>query len=466
MKQKVQMVQVIEPDGRLRYDCETIKDIAVRVALHQRNGTKRCPVELLHQGEVFLATESDLGNLRDIETLFKHASEFSKDVPWHQLFTAIGKVLPKQALKPWASVVQSLEAYTMERKEHLWYPGLPKGEPVGLDGDPGVGKSALLVKLMAHLTTGHPFPTLFPERPEQAFEPATVVLFTYEDDPGSTILPRVLINGGDPSRVQIVEGKRDPETGAVCPMTLQDVALLEDLLKQYAPALMAFDPIQSFFGPGVDMNHANDTRPILDAVRNLCKAYGCTPLYIRHNGKAQRSKALHTALGSIDITANFRSTLALYKDQNDPQRRILAQTKSNGPTAPSMQLKLVGATYDAVRDDLSIITVEDVRVDWDGLSDLTADDLNARESTHGTDMEEAQTALDEARAFLREVLSDGPMVFDEIRSQAKQGGISERTLRRAKDKEHVQARRQETADKARKYCPWEWYLSTNDDTRA
>jgi hypothetical protein len=222
---------------------------------------------------------------------------------------------------------------------------------------------------------------------------------------------------------------------------------------------MAFDPIQSLFGPGVDMNHAGDTRPVLDAVRNLCKAYGCTPLYIRHYGKSQRTKALHSSLGSIDITANFRSTLALYKDPNDSQRRILAQTKSNGPTAPSMQLKLVSATYDADRDNGEIITVEDVRVDWDGQSDLTAEDLNARECMHGNDTEEAQSALDHAREFLREVL-DAPMHVDDLLEAAKQAGVKRRTLERAKDKEGVKARRVPLEDVPSKQWPWQWYYPT------
>jgi len=456
MKQKIKMIQVIEPDGRLRYDCETVKDIAVRVAVQQRNGSKKCPVELLHEGEAFLETECDLGSLRDIETLLKHASEFLKDIPWHPILTAVGKALPKHAPKPWGAMVQPLEVYTMERKEYLWYPSLPKGEPVGLDGDPGVGKSALLVKLLAHLTTGTPFPTLFPQRPEQAFEPANVVLFTYEDDTGSTILPRVLINGGDPSRVYIVEGKRDPETGDVCPMTLQDLFLLQEQLVRYTPAVMAFDPIQSFFGPGVDMNKANETRPILDAVRNLCKTHGCTPLYIRHYGKSQRTKALHASLGSIDITANFRSTLALYKDPNDPNRRILAQTKTNGRTAPSMQVKLVGATYDALLENGSTLTVEDVEVHWDGISELTSDDLNARECLHGNDTEEAQSALDRAREFLREVLA-GPLPVEELFAAAKQAGVKRRTLERAKDKEGVKARRVPLEDVPANKWPWEWY---------
>jgi putative DNA primase/helicase len=292
---------------------------------------------------------------------------------------------------------------------------------------------------------------------ERDFSPRHVLLYTFEDDPSSTIHPRVLINNGDPLLVHIVEGKRDPETGDVLPMTLQDLTLMEALIQQYQPALIAFDPLQSFFGHEVDMNRAGDTRPVLDAVRNLCKPYGCTPLYVRHNGKSQRNKAIHTALGSVDITANMRSALSLYKDPNDPQRRILAQTKTNGRWAPSMQLKLTGVTRDVVTN-AGLITVEDVRVDWDGMSDLTAEDLNAREATHGNDTEEAQSAIDQAREFLRDILKDGPVLVEEIRAQAKQAGITDHTLRRAKDKEKVRAKRRDLTGIPSAKWPWEWHL--------
>ena len=169
-----------------------------------------------------------------------------------------------------------------------------------------------------------------------------------------------------PALVHIVEGKRSPDTGDVAPFTLADLSLLTDLLTTYTPALMVFDPLQSFFGT-VDMNSASETRPTLDAVRHLCKAHGCTPLYVRHNGKAQRAKAIHASLGSIDITAHMRSVLALFKDPDDENRRILAQAKTNGRLAPSMQLKLMGATCDVVLDT-GLETLEDVQVDWDGLS--------------------------------------------------------------------------------------------------
>ena len=455
------LVKTIEPDGTLRYGCGP--DVVVRVQLHRRNGTKKCPVELLHQNTSVIATDSNLRELRDIESLLKHATTRCPGVDWHDVLTEIAKALPPKAEMPWTPVAKGLDGYIVQRKDYLWYPGFPKGEPVSLEGDPGAGKSALLIKIVCHITRGHAFPTLFLDHPEHDFPPSNVVLFTYEDDPGSTIHPRVLINGGDPARVQIMEGKRNPHTGDVCPMTLQDLPLIATLLKDYTPALMAFDPIQSFLGPHVDMNHAADTRPILDAVRNLCKSAGCTPLYIRHNGKAQRTKALHTALGSIDIAANMRSALSLYTDPEDPQRRILAQTKSNGRRAPSMQLKLVGTTYDVPIEAQQFLTVEDVRVDWDGKSDLTAEDLNARECAHGNDPQEAQSALDQARDFLREVLRNGPVLTDEVFAQAKQAGITIATLRRAKAKERVKAKKEATDGSSYTKSQWSWHPP--DDTQ-
>lgn len=78
----ISLIRIIEPDGTLRYDCG--QDIAVRVALHRRNGTKKCPIEVLHEQTVLLATDSNLRELRDIESLLKHATSLKSGIPWHE----------------------------------------------------------------------------------------------------------------------------------------------------------------------------------------------------------------------------------------------------------------------------------------------------------------------------------------------------------------------------------------------
>jgi hypothetical protein len=421
-------------------------------------------VTVAHHNQDLLTLHANLLLAADIEQLTRNCGTRVATVDWHHIFTQLSTKIPPLRGEVWEPVVRTLSSYRPERKEYLWYPALPKGEPTLLDGDPGQGKSAMVIKVCVHLTTGKAFPTLFADRPECDFAPQHVVIFTYEDSPSSTILPRVAINGGNPALVHIVEGKRNGPGGSIVPITMQDTAQLMAILEQYRPALMVFDPIQSFFGPRVDMNNASDTRPVLDGVRNLCKAYGCTPLYVRHNGKGQHAKAMHSGLGSIDITANMRSALALYEDQEHPNRRILAQTKTNGRKAPSMQCRLSSGTHDYLTDDGSSETLEDVRMDWDGLSSLTAADLNARQWMQERANEEEKSAIDQAREFLQEALGDGQEVlYEDVMAAAKQAGIATATLRRAKALEKVKVRKQEGHGKN---SPWVWCLPLGEDATA
>src|SRR6516165_7346555 len=62
-----------ESDGTLKY-LVADHDVIVRVLAQRRNGTKKCPVELFHQAGLVLVTDCDLRQLRDVETLYKHAN--------------------------------------------------------------------------------------------------------------------------------------------------------------------------------------------------------------------------------------------------------------------------------------------------------------------------------------------------------------------------------------------------------
>lgn len=449
---------VIDPDGTLRYSSEP--DAMVRVLLQRRNGTKLCPVELWYQGLMILSTDCDLRNLHHIENLHKHASTLQAAVKWHELLTAVAAALPDKTQPAWEPVVRTLSSYRVERKEYLWYPLLPKGAPASIEGHPKVGKSALTVKICCHLTTGKPFPTLIAGRPEPPFAPRHVVLFTYEDRPEDTIKPRVLINGGNMDLFHIAEGKRHPDTREVIPMSLQDLAMLERILQACSPALMIFDPMQSFFGD-VDMNKPSETRPVLDAVSRLCKTFGCTPLYIRHHGKTPRSNAAHASLGTVDINAGMRSVLTVYKDPDVANRRVLAHTLTNGALGPSLQFLLTGVTHHVLidaDDGEDIITVEDVQVDWDGLSEWTSDDLHARLTQHDNNTQEATSALEGACEFLRAMLGQGAVLADDIHKAARKAGVARNTLYRAKSRLDVKARRHDTEGLPSGKWPWVWML--------
>ena len=124
----------------------------------RRNGSKTYPVELLHQGTAVLSTDYQSQDLRAIESLRKHANTLHKLRDWHAILTAVARELPEKASAPWIPVGQRLSAYTITRREYLWYPWLLKGEPCSIEGDPNVGKTAVLIKLLAHLTSGTALP--------------------------------------------------------------------------------------------------------------------------------------------------------------------------------------------------------------------------------------------------------------------------------------------------------------------
>lgn len=131
-------------------------------------------------------------------------------VPHLNLFAdAVDKEIPltEHADEQRSLRVTQLSKVIPERVDFLWKPFLPVGRPVALEGDPDVGKSTLVTKIVAHITTGTPFPTVIEGAPPAlAFTPRNVCLLSSEADPADTIRPRVEVNGGDADRVYMVEG--------------------------------------------------------------------------------------------------------------------------------------------------------------------------------------------------------------------------------------------------------------------
>jgi hypothetical protein len=126
-------------------------------------------------------------------------------------------------------------------------------------------------------------------------------------------------------------------------------------------------------------------------------------------------------------------------DPEDPKRVVIACTKSNlGPTPDSL-------AYEITVNDQGIAAVL-----WRGTSSLGARALLF--SSQGDPSEEPD-ALGEAMAFLRECLNGGPKPASTVRKEAREAGISERTLMRAKRNLGV------VSEKADFDKGWKWTLS-------
>jgi AAA domain len=454
--------QTREDDGTVVFTWDDTVIIKADILHIDRRGKYR--VSAAYQGAVLNVADVDLLNLKDREDFYKHCGTLDGKVDnWLERLVWISEHLPRQATEEtWELQATTLSAIRPKRVEFYWKPFLPKGRPTVIDGDPGVGKSALLAKIIAHMTTGRAFPTMLDGTYEQDFLPQHVCLLAAEDDPADTIRPRIEINGGNVDYVHLLEGRRNAK-GEHLPLTMQDVSMLVEALERFRPALLIFDPIQSYFGPGVNMNHMSDTRPVLDAVAAICRPFQCTPMYVRHIGKALHARALHAGIASIDIVAHMRAALMLGRDPEDPERRILAVSKANlAPATPSMAFRLVSATTAYfVGESAEELIVEAARVDWDGRSPLQADDIAVPSLRDETE----KPALEQARDFLQELLQDGPVLADEVAKAAKQAGLSLATVRRAKELEQIRARRRPLDDIPRIKWPWEWLLPTEEGGR-
>ena len=170
----------------------------------------------------------------------------------------------------------------------------------------------------------------------------------------------------------------------------------------------------------------------MDGLSRIAEEFGCCILLVRHLSKAPTGKAIHRGLGSIDLTGAVRTELLAGCSPEDPAQRALVQVKSNlGQFGPS----------------LGYVIEADGKYRWTGESPLTASAILGPELNG-----EEPGARAEAKEFLLGVLADGPRPATDVITGARQEGISERTLKRAKKDLKVRS------DKCQMGGGWEWSL--------
>jgi hypothetical protein len=328
----------------------------------------------------------------------------------------------------------------------LWFPYIPLGKLTLLEGDPSAGKTWLCLALAASITKGFPFldQNGSPLNDSDS-TPRNVVYLTAEDGLDDTLKPRFDSMGGDATRLYALTGASltdDKGKEHDLAISLADIDVLDEMLEQVKPALVVVDPIQAFLGAGIDMHRANEVRPLLTGISKLAEKHECAFVLIRHLGKSMKVRAMYSGLGSIDFAAAARSVLLAGEYDG---KKLMAHVKSSlAPTGKSMNYSIGG----------------DNGFTWDGVSSLTAEDLRAFEPE--VVKEGSGGSLEEASEWLRSQLVEGALPAKSLLKYAKSEGISERSLRRAKQKLNVQSRRENRNNKGN--GEWLWFLESNPDT--
>lgn len=273
----------------------------------------------------------------------------------------------------------------------LWYPYIPLGKITIMQGNSGEGKTMLALNIAAALSHGEGLPGDTALR-----EPIDIIYNTAEDGLSDTIKPRLLAAGADCNRIHTINER-------VNTITMTDDRIELNVMDIRAK-LLILDPIQAYLGSNVDMNKANEVRPILARLGRIAEDNNCAIMLIGHKGKNQTYSDINALLGSTDQVAAARSVLTVMQHPKDKSQSIIAHTKSSlAPKGRSLAFHING----------------ECKIEWGDFVDIET----AQDST---------SKLDEAKDFLREFLSEGEKPQTAVMNAADALGIAKRTLDKAK----------------------------------
>ena len=329
--------------------------------------------------------------MKDWNEVLVHRAE----IPNRNYFKSI---VLKEPSKPETVKIIRMSDVELTPVEWLWKPYLPFGKLSVLQGNPGEGKTYFAMHLAAACTNGKLLPNM------ERMEPFNVIYQTAEDGLGDTVKPRLIEAGADLDRVLVID---DSDVQ----LTLSDERIEKAIVENNA-RLVIIDPIQAYLGADVDMNRANEVRPIFMRLGQVAQRTGCAILLIGHLNKAAGMQSLQRGLGSIDIAAAVRSVMFIGKLKHDPTMRILTHEKSSlAPPGVSLAFSLG----------------DEGGFRWVGEYDITADEMLS-----GIEPQR-ETKTQQAKDLICTLLVGGKQVFSEdIDKAALERGIPGRTVRDAK----------------------------------
>jgi putative DNA primase/helicase len=301
--------------------------------------------------------------------------------------------------------------------DFIWANRLARGKHTCFAGEGGLGKSQLLIAIIAVVTTGGEWPCNEGRAPL-----GNAVILNAEDRDDDTLVPRLMAAGADLKRVRIIKaavaddqrGKRRFNLQTDLPKLKQEIENFGDVL------IVGIDPVSSYMGAKLDSHNNTQLRAVLDPITDLAEETEAAFVSVTHfnkGGAAAGVKAIHRVMGGAAFTHAPRAAFAVIQESEDRKNRLFLPLKTNlGPEPQGLRFG-IGAEEVGIdhRDGNPIWATHVV---WD-LHPVTT----TADEAIGSVSERDPSGKACAKQFLIGELSKGPAKVADLEREARAAGL-------------------------------------------
>jgi RecA-family ATPase len=316
----------------------------------------------------------------------------------------------------------------------LWKPFIPFGKVTMIQGDTGIGKTHVLIKIMADISNGLYPPTMKADHllPQVEGEPVKIYYVSVENGIDDTIAPVFDQFGGNRENVLYQD-----ETQGHFVLNWDEI---REVVEKTGAKVIVIDPWQQFLD---DMTSSNNigVREMIGEIQNAADETGAAVIFTGNFTKGGGSNEAQRGIGGAELSNTLRCILTVTRSELGPYIRTVRATKMSLPGK-----EMTPVAVQMVDEDMRFVDYLDLR---DTLQDAPKEvrELNQAFPEVGVSEEAEEdepvaevrpkSAVDKAVEFLKGVLMEGPMESNEVKRRAAELGISESSLSRAKKRAHV-----------------------------
>jgi putative DNA primase/helicase len=323
----------------------------------------------------------------------------------------------------------------------LWKNWLAEGKLHILAGVGKVGKTTLALRLAATISTGGSWPD------GSEAERGSVLIWSGEDQPGDTLVPRLKVIGANTDRIHFLDHVLDQSGKRPFNPATDFTVLSEKLTAIRDCKLLIIDPIVSTIKGNA--NHNNDVRQSLEPIIRLASEHKVAVIGITHLTKnSGESTPLDQVTGSLAFTAAARFVWIAASGYLEGEKvKVFSQVASNlGKEAGSF-------FYETGERELPETKSEYSYIKWGGPISDDVSDLLKRMRVRS----EYKSKTDEAADRIRELLADGPKDSETVKKTLSREDYSKGTIDSAKKIAGVQAVKSPSSN-----GPWMWQLASKN----